>query len=125
MKKQLIIYCLILFLFQHCKKPGCFSDAGPMVSVKRQVSSFHRIDLYNNINLVLVQDTIESITVEAPKNIEPNISATIQNGILTLHNNTGCKWLRNPSENLKVYVGVKNLDYINYAGSGNITSANT
>lgn len=125
MKKRLAVYCLLVFLFQHCKKPGCFSDAGPIVFVKREASSFHRIDVYDNIDVILVQDTIESVNIEAPQNIEPNISATIQNGELSLKNNTDCKWLRNSSEKPKVYIGVKNLDYINYAGSGNITSANT
>jgi hypothetical protein len=96
-----------------------------MVSVKREVENFHRIDLYDNIDVVLKQDTTESITVNAPQNIEPSIEATFENGTLTLRNGTNCKWLRNPSENITVFVGVKSLDYINYSGSGNITSANT
>ena len=125
MKKQLVIYCLIFFLFPHCKKPGCFSEAGPIVSVKREPASFHRIDLYDNINVILIQDTTESITVKAAQNIEPNITTAIESGTLTIRNGTSCTWLRNPSEKPTVYVGVKNLDYINYAGNGNISSANT
>jgi hypothetical protein len=124
MKRQLVTYCLLFFLFPHCKKPGCFSEAGPLVSVNRQVISFHRIDLYDNINVVLSQDTIESITVKAPQNIEPNITTTVENGTLTLRNGTSCKWLRNPSENPTVYIGVKNLEYILYAGSGDVASSN-
>jgi len=125
MKRQLVIYWLVFFLFPHCKKPGCFSEAGPIVSVKREAASFHRIDLYDNINVVLIQDTTGSITVKAAQNIEPNITTAIENGTLTIRNGTSCTWLRNPSENPTVYIGVKNLNYINYAGSGNISSANT
>jgi hypothetical protein len=124
MKRQLVIYSLVIFLFSHCKKPGCFSEAGPLVSVKRQATAFHRIDLYDNINVILAQDTIESITVKAPQNIEQNIIASVENGTLTLRNGTSCKWLRSPSENPTVYIGVKNLDYILYAGSGDVTSSN-
>lgn len=125
MKRQLVIYCLLVFLFPHCKKPGCFSEAGPVISVKREVTSFHRIDLYDNINVILTQDTAETITVKAPQNIEPNIIARIENGALILQNATNCKWLRNPSENPTVYISVKNLDHILYAGSGDVISSNT
>lgn len=74
---------------------------------------------------MLAQDTVESITVKAPKNIEPNIEAIIENGTLTLRNGTSCNLLRAPSESITVFIGVKSLDYINYSGSGNITSINT
>jgi hypothetical protein len=123
--KRLVTYCVLVFLFSHCKKPGCFSEAGSIVSIKRAVAPFHRIDLYDNIDLVLVQDTVESIMVKAPQNVGPNIEAAIANGTLTLRNNINCKWLRSPSESITVVVGVKSLDYINYSGSGNITSVNT
>jgi hypothetical protein len=72
-----------------------------------------------------VQDTVESITVKAPQNVERNIETAIENGTLTLRNSTSCKWLRSPAESITVFVGVKSLDYINYSGSGNIASANT
>jgi hypothetical protein len=124
MKRQSVIYCLLFFLFPHCKKPGCFSEAGPIVSIKREITSFHRIDLYDNIDVVLIQDTIESITIKARQNIEPNIITRVENGTLVLQNGTRCKWLRDPSENPIVYIGVKNLDYILYAGSGDVTSSN-
>ena len=124
MKKQFLIYSLVVFLLPQCKKPGCFSEAGPVVSIKREANSFHRIDLYDNINVVLTQDTIEYITIKAPQNIEPNIITSIENGTLILRNGTSCKWLRNPSENPTVYIGVKNLDYLLYAGSGDVVSSN-
>jgi hypothetical protein len=125
MKRQVVICCLLFFLFPHCKKPGCFSEAGAIISVRREAIAFHRVDLYDNISVILTQDTIESITVKAAENIEPNIITKVENGILTIRNTTSCKWLRNPSENPTVYIGVKNLDYILYAGSGNVMSSNT
>ncbi len=73
----------------------------------------------------MTQDTIESIKIKAPKFIEPNISIKNENGVLTIRNNTTCKWLRNPSEKVEVYVGIKSLNYFEYSGSGNVTSSNT
>jgi len=108
-----------------CKKPGCFEDAGPLITTHRETASFHSIELFDDVNLVLTQDTTESIKVIAAKNIEPNISVQNKNGVLTIRNNTTCKWLRSPNEKSTVYLSIKTLDHIEYSGSGNVSSTNT
>src|SRR5215203_304703 len=125
MKKQ-VVFCLMMSFFQvSCKKPGCFEDAGPLITTQRETTSFHRIDLYDNVDLVLTQDTLESIKIVAAKNIEPNISVQNENGVLTIRNNTTCKWLRSPNEISTVYLSIKRLDHIEYCGSGNVSSTNS
>lgn len=120
-----ILLLLCVLLFNRCSKPSCLESSGPITSTMRDVSPFHQIDLYNNLNLVLTQDTLEVIRVEAGEHLQPNISTTIENGVLILKNTTDCNWLRSPSERITVYVSVKKLDGVNYRGSGNITSTNT
>lgn len=123
--KALVKLFVIFTLITGCKREHCFGEAGAAVSVTRAVIPFHEIDVYNNVDMVLTQDTVETITVVAPQHLEPNISTTIENGILTLKNESGCTWLRKASEKEIVYVHLKKLDKINYAGSGSITSTNT
>ena len=125
MKKLVVFFFVLFFLQVSCKKPGCFEDAGSLVTIQRETTSFHRVDLFDDVNLVLTQDTLESIKIIAAKNIEPNISVQNENGVLTIRNNTTCKWLRNPNENPTVYLGIKALDHIEYGGSGNVSSTNT
>lgn len=128
MKQQLHITFILLILLsglQACKKPGCFDEAGSVTTVERKGASFHQIDLFDHVNLILTQDSVEKITVEAGSNLQPNISTEISNGILTIKNNTTCNWLRDPSEKINVYVSFKNLSLINYNGSGNITATDT
>lgn len=115
----------LILLFNRCSKSSCFENSGPITSTVREVSPFHQIDLYDNLNLVLTQDTAESIRVEAGEHLQANISATIVNGVLSLKNTTDCNWLRSPSESITIYVSVKKLEAVNYRGSGNITSTNT
>src|SRR5688500_12511457 len=122
---SLIILVTVVFLFTACKKPACFENAGPVVTIQRATAPFHRINLFDDVDVILRQDTIESISVKAPKYIEPNISIKNENGILTIRNNTTCRWLRNSSEKVEVCIGVKNLDYFEYSGSGNVSSSNT
>ena len=83
------------------------------------------MDLFDDVNLVLTQDTSESIKIVAAKNIEPNISVQNKNGVLTIRNNTTCKWLRSANEKTTVYLGIKTLDHLEYSGSGNVSSTNT
>jgi hypothetical protein len=118
-------FIIFLLLFAACKKEACLSEAGIVTAVSRTITDFHEIDLYDNINVVLTQDTIEHIIIEAPQHIEPNITTTINNGVLTLRNEASCTWLRSASEKITVYVHLKKLDKILYAGSGNVTSTNT
>jgi hypothetical protein len=125
MKNQYLFFFLFVFSFCSCKKPGCLESAGPVIIMERATSPFHQIDLMDNINVILTQDTAEWIKVEAGKDLQPNIVTTIEKGTLTIRNATTCNWLRNPSEKINVFVGVKQLDYVNYNGSGSITSTNT
>lgn len=119
------IFLLLLASFYSCQKQSCFQSAGPVVQTERTATAFHHIKLYDNINLILKQDTAAAITVEAGRELAPNISTAIEGGVLTIRNTAGCKGLRNPNEIINVYVSVENLQQVDYNGSGNITSVNT
>ena len=125
MKNGLLQLFLFLMLLAGCKKKGCFDEAGAEVTLPRSTAPFHQVDVYDNIDVVLTQDTIESIKITAPKHLEPNIVTRIENGILTLKNETACLGLRKASEKITVHLSVKKLEKIVYAGSGNIRSTNT
>ncbi len=118
-----VFLCVALLI--SCKKNGCFENAGSIQKSERLATQFNTIDIKDNINLVLTQDTINKIFVEAGEFISSNIKTEIANNVLTINNEASCKWLRNPSEQVTVYVNVKDLVRINYNGSGNITSTNT
>lgn len=125
MKTLYKLFILPMLFFAACKRENCFGEAGAIISVTRAATAFHQIDVYDNIDLVLTQDTVEKIEIAAPQHLEPNISAQIENGILTLKNNATCTGLRKASEKITAYVHLKKLDRIIYAGIGNITSTNT
>lgn len=128
MKTPLTTIIAVLFLLAvlpACQKPGCFEDAGPTTVVERKGASFHQIDLHDDIDLVLTQDSVEKIRVEAGSSVQPNIATEVSEGVLTIQNNTSCTWLRSPSEKATVYVSFKTLDKINYYGSGDVSSTDT
>jgi hypothetical protein len=126
MKRSCLLFsCIIIILFTGCKKPGCIGNAGTVIKITRPLSTFNELVLDNNINLVLTQGSEEKIEIEAPKNIEPNIKATIAGNILTIMNDADCRWARDPDEKINVRLYFKDLREIDYRGSGNITNTDT
>lgn len=125
MKTAFKLFQILILLFVGCKRETCFGEAGAVVAVTRAAAGFQEIDVRDNINVVLTQDTVEGITIEAPEHLVPNISTEVTNGILNLKNKAACTGLRKASEKVTVYVRLKKLDKILYAGSGSVRSTNT
>lgn len=125
MKKTLQLFQILILLSVGCKRETCFGETGAVATVTRAVTAFHKMELYDNINVVLTQDTVERLTIEAPEHLIPNIATQIKDGILRVKNEASCAWLRKASEKATLYVHLKKLDTILYAGSGTITSSNT
>jgi hypothetical protein len=119
----ILIGCCVLFT--NCKKPGCFENAGTITVSDRVLTAFNKIHLNDDINLILTQSEEQTVKVSAGKNLQPNISTTIENSTLIIQNTTSCDWLRNPNETIDVMVSTPNLKRIDYDGSGSITSTNT
>ena len=97
MKKTLVILVLISFFLNSCKKENqldCFKSTGKEVSEIRDLPSFNRILLENQINLNISQGVNFRVEVIAGKNIIKNILTKVTNGILTIENNNTCNFVR-------------------------------
>jgi len=129
MKKVTVIFLSASVLIaSSCEKDhlfDCLKSTGSIVSEEREVSDFNRIDVYNNPEVILTQDVVNSITVEAGGHIISGITTEISNGTLTIRNENKCNWVRSYSKTIAVYVHVKKLDIIHHHGSSSISSANT
>lgn len=126
---NLIRYTIILLMLPaiySCKKPGCTGSSGEVLMQQRLVGSFSSIALEDNIDLVLVQNESEKLELTGPKNILANVTTVVNAaGVLSVKNETSCRWLRNADEKITIKVFFKNIQQINYDGSGNITNLDT
>jgi len=109
-----------------CNKGGvCLSSSGTVILQERPVAPFDSIDLADNVDLVLTQDTIDRITVEAGSKVIGGITTGIQNRQLSIRNLNTCNWLRSYDKPIVVHVSVKRLWKIYYNGAGNVSTTNT
>ena len=110
-----------------CGKSGgdCFKSSGETITETRNVTDFNTIILSENTDVILTQDTLNSVTVEAGKNIISGITTTVTNGQLAIGNSNKCNWVRSYDKPLNVYVHVKQLKKLFYLAAGNVTSTDT
>ena len=123
----IITACFLGIFLCSCGKNGgkCISTTGPVTRQVRLISDFDSIRVYDNLNVILIQDSVNKVTAEAGENIIGGIVATVSERELVLHNTNSCNWLRSYSNPLNVYVSVKNLMKIHYESSGDITCTDT
>lgn len=118
---------LLAFLLVTCSKDEgvCISSTGKVIKQDRSNQSFQTVEVYDNINLILTQDTISNkITVEAGENLINGITTKIDSGKLVLRNENRCSWLRSFEVPVNIYLTFTQLDTITFRAAGNITCTN-
>jgi hypothetical protein len=111
----LIVFAPIVLLLTRCAKDEgiCTGSTGKVISQERTALPFHSVEVYDNINLVLTQETsLTGITVEAGENLIEGITTKIDSGKLVIRNVNSCNWLRSFEVPVNVYLKFTLLDTI-------------
>ena len=128
MKNIYFTISLVLLVFMlSCRKENmkdCIKSTGDVITETRLFSPIDTILVQNNINLYLRYDSVESIIVEAGKNLMPFIETSIENKKLILSNKNKCNFMRNYETPIHVTVSIPDIKYIQLTGSANINSMN-
>ena len=121
------IIALIVFCLSSCNKQGagCLSGTGTIIQQERFVEDFDTIIANENPDIILTQDTVNRVIVEAGEKVIDGITTIVSNRQLQIDNHNSCNWVRSYDKPLIVHVHVKNLRKIWYLSAGNITSTNT
>ncbi len=121
-----LVFLLLLAGISSCNKSGadCFTSTGAIVSQMREAADFDTIIAKENVDIVLTQDSVNSIMVEAGKNIVDGITTVITDRQLFIDNTNTCNWVRSYDKPLRVHVHAKNLRKLWYLSAGNITTTN-
>ena len=125
-----LIYLFVALLALGCNKPDapdCFQSSGKDASEVRVFDgAVKRIEHYDLIDVVLVPGDENSVVVNAPSNLMPEIITSFNNGVLTIENKNTCNFVRSYKKDfiVEVQVGPEFKSYY-FEGQGNVTSSDT
>jgi hypothetical protein len=126
MKKQIshiVAAILCLYLFNSCSKEktfDCIKSTGHLKKEDRYFDNFSSLYVYDNINVILVQNLAGKVTVEAGENLLPKITCEQDGKKLTIKNKNTCNWVRKYDVPINLYVGVDQVKEISQSGYGKI-----
>lgn len=120
----LLFGCLGMMACKKNNRFDCFKRTGVISAETRLLADFYIIDVYNNMNVFLIQDTINYVAIKAGSNLLSNIETSIEGTKLTIKNNNKCNFTRSYKQDIEVYIHFKKLDELIYQGTGPVTSIN-
>jgi len=118
---------ILIIILAGCNKEEavCFSSTGKIITQGGASIPYHTVEVYDNINLILTQDTsVNMIMIEAGENIIGGITTKIDSGKLVVRNENSCNWLRSFEIPVNVYLTFTRLDTITFRAAGNISCTN-
>ncbi len=128
MRASFIIFFIGILCVSACKKANrfdCFKRTGSIIKEERVLPYFDKIQVYNKFDIIITQDTINSVVIEAGENIVSNIETTVEDGRLTIRNNNKCNFTRSYEKTLNIFIHIKNLVEFTHRGAGDARSTNT
>ncbi len=118
--KSICIISISIFVItaQGCKT-GCIQGSGKEATDKRTVAEFTKLDIAGSFNVTLVQDSSNSVTINADDNVIGIIKTDMSGDKLKIStdNKSICS-----SKEITITIGVRNLKAISASGAVQITS---
>lgn len=123
MKQRKLIFLSVFILVISsvaCSIAGCrvVGGSGRVVEEERQVSGFSEVSLTNSATLYIENGDEEALRIEAEDNLLPYLETYVSGDTLVLDTRRGISL--HPTQPIKFYLTVKELDSINVSGSGDV-----
>jgi len=123
MKSRTYLIIASLFLlaafFQACNKiNNCLKSQGNIIVESRSLPSFHRISMFDNIDVIIVPSSLDLLEVKGGENIIDGIVTEVENGVLSIRNENKCNWLRDLNALLEVYIYTDSVENVQYNSTG-------
>jgi hypothetical protein len=110
-----------------CNKPDapdCLQLAGDRGEEWRTTEAYERIEIRDNIHVVLVDGMDSKIKVEGPINLIPEITTRIEGGVMIIQNENTCNAIRSYKNQYTVTIYAPQFPAIENTGTGDISSGN-
>jgi len=128
MNKLLIFVSFTLIMLSSCEKDdfcNCLENEGSQISETRTFPDFERIEMNNNVDIILTPDSVSYAILTCGKNLADGIKTEVVDGWLKVRNINRCNWLRDFTNKFTLDVHYRSIKGINYLGSGNLSCSDT
>ena len=117
------LYIILIALFVTSCEPAPWTNGKPVTETRyfpgENITAIH---VYNDIDVVLVEDDEFRIEVTTGENLMEKITSTVENGTLYLKNENIRYWLRSYDYPLEIKIYHNSITCINYESWGDLTS---
>lgn len=118
-------FITIMVLYSCGKDSACFKGTGKIIQEQRIITdAITAIKTEDNIDIVLTQSNVPSLTLEGGANLLPYINTEVSGNELRISSDNKCGMFRDYKIPITVYISLPKLTNINYTGQGNITTTN-
>lgn len=128
LKRYLHIFLsgLLLSISQACVEDiqNCVSRTGPVAEREYDLENFSSIEANDGIHIRLHPSKEQKVVVRAGKNVIPQISLRVEDGMLMIEDHNRCDWSRSFQERT-VHIYHSNISLIIQKGFGTITAEDT
>ncbi len=103
----------------------CFVSGGAVTNEIRKPGSFRIVEIHDNVDVILQEDSACSVEVEAGENLLEGITTVLDGDRLVIGNTNACNWVRDPDNVIRLVVSCPQFSELYYQGYGNVTVADT
>ena len=121
---RLITYIILLTVIFSCKKPSersCWKYNGELSYINAGFITTNILTVLDDLNLILINDSLNEIIIEGPKNLIKLIELEQKNHQITIKNNNRCNFLRKNMA-INIYYHYEQLDSLILKGYGNVNN---
>ena len=107
-----------------CKKPNdrsCFKRAGKTVSEIRELPNKKVINIFDDADVILIQDSLNYIEVESHYNLDSFIETNSIDTAIEIRNLNRCNFIRSKDIENTVIIHYSSIEILNLYGTGKIT----
>jgi hypothetical protein len=125
---KILIYCLFAsfcIFFTSCKEDRCLKNTGNIVTERREIEPFNKIQVDSYLQVEIVPDSVYFIEIIGGKNLLKHTQTEIIDSTLIIRDENMCHWLRNFNKERKVKIHTKKLTEIIQNSSSEIIFTDT
>jgi len=128
MQSSVYIAAAVMLFALACNKdnaPGILKTTGKKTEINRKIESFRNLEVWDEFDIILVQDSQFYVEITAGKNLLPEIETAVINNTLVLKNKNKFNWVRKLGQRFSIKVHCAAIDNFEINGAATLTNKDT